>query len=147
MTNTLCRRIVLVGYASFAFTMLPFASAVAVERGEIFPGLAVNVQLHCFRTVGVLVDHFALDALAEVSNLGKRQDSVAVGFGGHVVDQVGDAIFEPPCIKAINDMGNEWARVIHAHRASRVAARSCSICGLAASANAASLAGANTAGA
>ena len=34
MTNTFCRRVVLVGYASIASTLLPFASAVADELGK-----------------------------------------------------------------------------------------------------------------
>lgn len=36
---------------------------------------------------------------------------MTVGVGGHVIDKVDNAIFQPPGVEAVHHMEHEWARV------------------------------------
>jgi hypothetical protein len=52
-----------------------------------------------------------LYALSKLSHLGERKHSMTVGVGGHVIDKVDNAIFQPPGVEAVHHMEHEWARV------------------------------------
>ena len=51
------------------------------------------------------------DPAAEVRDLGQRDDHVTVALRGQPVDQVHDAVLEPPDVEAIDDVYDARARI------------------------------------
>ena len=51
------------------------------------------------------------NALAKISDVGQSQHGVAVGIGGHVVDQVDDAVLQPTGVKAVHDVQHKGSGI------------------------------------
>ena len=65
------------------------------------------------------LDILAHDASAKVGDLGERDDGMPKGGGGHVIDEIGDAVFETTDIEPIDQVQDERAIVLAHNRQTR----------------------------